>query len=79
MIFPSILPCLYTHYRLTLPNDQVRLKLSGNYRLTVYDDADGKDKPAFTTCFRVLQKEVNVSAQVSSDTEIDRNKTHTSR
>ena len=66
----------YTHYRLTLPNDQVQLKLSGNYRLTVYDDADGKDKPAFTTCFRVLQKEVNVSAQVSSDTEIDRNKTH---
>ena len=41
----------YTHYRLTLPNDQVQLKLSGNYRL-------------------------NVSAQVSSDTEIDRNKTH---
>ena len=66
----------YTHYRLTLPNDQVQLKLSGNYRLTVYDDADGKDKPTFTTCFRVLQKEVNVSAQVSSDTEIDRNKTH---
>ena len=47
-----------------------------HYRLTVYDDADGKDKPTFTTCFRVLQKEVNVSAQVSSDTEIDRNKTH---
>ncbi len=66
----------YTHYRLTLPNDQVQLKLSGNYRLTVYDDAEGKDKPAFSACFRVLEKEVNVSAQVSSDTEIDRNKTH---
>lgn len=66
----------YTHYRLTLPNDQIQLKLSGNYRLTVYDDAEGKDKPAFSACFRVLEKEVNVSAQVSSDTEIDRNKTH---
>lgn len=66
----------YTHYRLTLPNDQVRPKLSGNYRLTVYDDAEGKDKPAFSTCFRVLEKGVNVLAQVSSDTEIDRNKTH---
>ena len=31
----------YTHYRLTLPNDQIQLKLSGNYRLTVYDDAEG--------------------------------------
>ena len=66
----------YTHYRLTLPNDQIQLKLSGNYRLTVYDDAEGTDKPAFSACFRVLEKEVNVSAQVSSDTEIDRNKTH---
>ena len=47
-----------------------------HYRLTVYDDAESKDKPAFSTCFRVLEKEVNVSAQVSSDTEIDRNKTH---
>lgn len=66
----------YTHYRLALPNEQVQPKLSGNYRLTVYDDAEGKNKPAFTTCFRILEKEVNLSAQVSSDTEIDRNKTH---
>lgn len=66
----------YTHYRLTLPNEQVRLRLSGNYRLTVYDDAESKEKPAFTACFRVLEKVVNVSAQVSSDTEIDRNKSH---
>ena len=66
----------YTHYRLTLPNDQVRPKLSGNYRLLVYDDAEGKNKHAFSTCFRILEKEVNISAQVSSDTEIDRNKTH---
>lgn len=66
----------YTHYRLTLPNEQVRPKLSGNYRLLVYDDAESKNKPAFSTCFRILEKEVNISAQVSSDTEIDRNKTH---
>lgn len=66
----------YTHYRVTIPNDQVRLKLSGNYRLMVYDEAEGKEKPAFSTCFRVLEKRVNVTAQISSDTEIDRNKTH---
>lgn len=66
----------YTHYRLTLPNEQVQMKLSGNYRLTVYDDAEGRDKPVFTACFSVLEKEVNISAQVSSDTEVDRNKGH---
>lgn len=66
----------YTHYQFTLPNEQVKLKLSGNYRLTVYDEAEGKEKPAFTTCFRVMEKRVNVMAQVSSDTDIDRNKTH---
>ena len=29
---------LYTHYSLTIPNDLCRLKMSGNYRLTVYDE-----------------------------------------
>ena len=29
---------LYTHYHLQIPNDKCRLKLSGNYRVTVYDE-----------------------------------------
>ena len=29
---------LYTHYSLTIPNKNCRLKMSGNYKLTVYDD-----------------------------------------
>ena len=65
----------YTHYRLKLPNDEVRMTLSGNYIVTVYDDSDSS-KPIFKTCFRILDKQVNVSAVVSSDTEIDRNKGH---
>ena len=32
----------YTHYSLSLPNSQCRLKLSGNYRLTVIDDDSGE-------------------------------------
>lgn len=72
----------YTHYKFSIPNDEVRIKLSGNYRITIYDEdeyEDGskeKDTPAFSTCFRVLDKQVNISAQVSSDTDIDRNKAH---
>lgn len=66
---------LYTHYRLKLPNDQVRMTLSGNYRITVYDDNDSST-PVFHASFRVLEKQVSVSATVSSDTEIDRNKSN---
>ena len=29
---------LYTHYSLRIPNENISLKLSGNYKLTVYND-----------------------------------------
>ena len=35
---------LYTHYRLDIPNEQCRLTLSGNYRLTVYDEDNDMEK-----------------------------------
>ena len=31
---------LYTHYKLKIPNERCRLKMSGNYRLKVYDEED---------------------------------------
>ncbi|MDR0893804.1 MAG: DUF5103 domain-containing protein [Prevotellaceae bacterium] len=65
----------YTHYRLQIPNEQMRLRLSGNYRLTVYDE-DDNDNPAFTTYIRVVEPQVTIAAQVSSDTDIDRNRSH---
>lgn len=65
----------YTHYKIALPNEQIQLKLTGNYLLTVYNEEE-PHHPILTTCFRVLDKQVNVSAQVSSDTDIDRNKSH---
>ena len=33
----------YTHYHYELPNDQQRLRLSGNYRLHVIDDDSGEE------------------------------------
>ena len=35
---------LYTHYQLTIPNDQMRLKMSGNYRLHVLLEEDDEEK-----------------------------------
>ena len=67
----------YIHYRLTLPNEEVAPKLSGNYRISVYDeDLGSPDTPLFTACFRVVEPQVAIHAQVSSDTDIDRNLHH---
>ena len=37
---------LYTNYRLQLPNERCRIKMSGNYRVTIYDDDDPDTKLA---------------------------------
>lgn len=63
----------YTHYDLTIPNDKVSLKLSGNYIIEIYDDDDNTVAEAR---FRVLGQEVSVGAEISSNTLIDANKTH---
>ncbi|MDR0989075.1 MAG: DUF5103 domain-containing protein [Prevotellaceae bacterium] len=74
---PSVNTTLpYTHYSLMLPNRDVSPTLSGNYRITVYDEDEGRDHPAFTACFKIVEPAVQIAARVSSDTDIDRNKTH---
>ena len=66
---------LYTHYRLTIPNVHCRLKMSGNYRLTVYDD-NNDDEPMFAVCFMVVDPKMGVSMNVDTNTDIDINKSH---
>lgn len=69
---------LYTHYHVRIPNENVSLKISGNYKLHVYCDEDGCDTehPLLTACFSVVEPEVSISASVSSNTDVDFNKTH---
>ena len=73
---------LYTHYAVDYPNDDVSIKISGNYRLIIYDeDADASANALLPTykgypvvaeaCFRVVEPCVTVSAEVSSNTDID--------
>ena len=66
---------LYTHYRLTIPNKNCRLKMSGNYRLTVYDD-NNDEEPMFSACFMVVEPRMSVSMTISPNTDIDVNKSH---
>ncbi len=68
---------LYTHYRISLPNDYMRPLLSGNYALTVYDDADTDEPQALLKVFfHVVEDGAAVSASGTTDTDIDRNGTH---
>lgn len=66
---------LYTHYSLQIPNDECALKISGNYKLTVYDENDG-NRPMFTACFMVVEPVMGVSLDVTTNTDIDINKAH---
>ena len=66
---------LYTHYSLTLPNEHCRLKMSGNYKVEVYDDNDDSE-PMFTACFMVVEPVMTVRMEVTPNTDIDVNKTH---
>lgn len=65
---------LYTHYSLSLPNDRCRLKLSGNYKLTVTDDESGAK--VLTACFMVTESAAVVGMEVTTNTDIDTNKSH---
>ena len=66
---------LYTHYRLSIPNEHCRLKMSGNYRLTVLDD-NNDEEPMFTACFMVVEPRMSVSLNVTTNTDIDINHSH---
>ena len=67
---------LYSRYQFYLPNDDVSLKVSGNYKVEIYDDEADDDSPVALFGFAVVEPRVGIEAQVSADTEIDRNKTH---
>lgn len=67
---------LYTHYSLRIPNENISLKLSGNYKLTVYNDEGDEPVPVLTACFSLVASGVGIGATVSTNTDIDFNKSH---
>ena len=66
---------LYTHYQLTIPNDQCRLKMSGNYRLTVYDE-DNYNQKVLQVEFYVVENLMNIGVEVTTNTDVDHNVSH---
>lgn len=64
----------YTHYELTIPNDRCRLTMSGNYRLTVTDDDE--QERLLQVEFYVVEPVANVGLRVTTNTDIDHNRSH---
>lgn len=66
---------LYTHYALQIPNSRCHLKLSGNYKLTIYDEND-ENNPVLTANFLVVDSQMTVSLEATSNTDVDINGSH---
>lgn len=63
---------LYTHYHLEIPNSKCRPRLSGNYRLSVYDD-NFADQPLLTACFMLTEPaEHSMGVRLAITTQTDR-------
>ena len=62
----------YTHYSLTLPNNEITIKLSGNYRLSIQED--GREVAWFR--FLVSEDKHNLTGSVSGNTDIDTHKSN---
>ena len=64
----------YTHYELQIPNDLTRIKLGGNYQLTIMDDDGGE--PVAEVHFMVLEQQATVGLTATTNTDVDVNRTH---
>lgn len=63
--FNTVVP--YTHFTLTLPNDNVSLKLSGNYLLQVFNDAQ-PDSAVILQRFSIVEPKVTIQANITTTT-----------
>lgn len=66
---------LYTHYKLKLPNERCQIKLSGNYKITIYDENNNNEK-ILEAFFMVNENVVNLSMTSTSNTDDDINGSH---
>ena len=68
----TIIP--YTHYRLQIPNDLCRLKLSGNYRLHIIDDDTQQEHASVE--LMVTEQTMALACGITTNTDIGHNTSH---
>lgn len=66
---------LYTHYSFQIPNNRCRLKMSGNYLLTVFDE-NNDDERVLELPFYVVEPLMTMGMEVFTNTDATINKHH---
>lgn len=59
----------FTNYSLTLPNYQIRPKISGNYLLMVYDEGNPQ-KPVISQRFYVVDSQVGIGVNITASPQV---------
>jgi len=57
----------YTNYRITLPNEDITLRVSGNYAVQVFPE--NSDTPILCACFSAFEKKSTIAMQVTTQTD----------
>lgn len=63
---------LYTHYRFTVPNADMQIRLSGRYAIIIYEDND-RDRIVAIQCFEVVEPTIEINARARANTDIEIN------
>ncbi len=58
----------YIHYTLQLPNDDVHLKLSGNYAVVIARDGDFENDVVAVACFSLVESMVDINVEMNGRT-----------
>lgn len=62
----------YTHYSFAFPNEDMRLKASGNYVLLIYEDGRREEVVA-EVCFQVAEDLAGIVTHIRTNTDIETN------
>ncbi|MFA8433723.1 MAG: DUF5103 domain-containing protein [Marinifilaceae bacterium] len=65
----------FVHYKLSLPNNDVRMKISGNYVVEVYEEFD-PEKVILSQRFSVVEPLVDIRGMVKNPVVLDLRETH---
>ena len=65
----------YVHYSMTIPNNEMKLKLSGNYLLKIYEDEDEK-RLAITRRFMVVDSKMLIHPKFVNPFDVTKFQTH---